>query len=214
MSRQMLAVLVFLAGLLMALRCEARGSFSTAPNTLDGRVVVTAKDQDRQSVCPLAREIRSPYDLGTARYHTYSRAELLRLFSRSKTIRQLLENLKLAMERDLFVQPGFLDDSVVERVFNTSKAALMRETASTEPQESQISIAFQSREFPGMKFKLAQGKLRHAGYCMTPDQYLLGHTRTIASLTIAVERRSESCCRFSQDRVWSTFTRRTGYWSG
>lgn len=51
----------------------------------------------------------------------YSTADLDAMFERPKSIQQLLQNLKLASERDLLLQPQFYDELTAQKFFAGAK---------------------------------------------------------------------------------------------
>jgi hypothetical protein len=109
--------------------------------------------------------------------HIYSVREIKGMFPRPKTVEQLLRNLKLAYERNLLVQPGFLDQNVLKQFFNGT---------AIHDSESRAILELDRHFFPGMSVRVDHAYFPIAGHnaAAPPHEYVPGYAETLNYLEI------------------------------
>jgi hypothetical protein len=86
----------------------------------------------------------------------YSSEQMDRLFERPSDVAQLLHNLKIAVDRDLLLQPAFDDDALLMKVFAGS--AIERTTSKGSVDGRDVSIRIDDPHFPRMTVALSLGR--------------------------------------------------------
>jgi hypothetical protein len=93
---------------------------------------------------------RARYSAEAERHSPYSPSDIAGMVDRPESVRQLLQNLKLAIDRDLLVQPAFMDEAVLLKFFNAATATWEKPNVG-DAQSTQVAILhFSSSEFSAM----------------------------------------------------------------
>jgi len=114
--------------------------------------------------------------------HTYTIREIKGMFDRPKTVEQLLRNLKLAYDRNLLVQPAFLDQNVLKRFFNGT---------AIHGSESTAILELNGHFFPGMSVRVDHTYFPIAGHKAAgpPHENVPGYAETLNYLEISMASR-------------------------
>jgi len=84
----------------------------------------------------------------------FSAEKIGALFQRPRTLKQILQNIKLAVDQDLLFQPNFYADSVLTTVFDGKSV-----TRSGDPQWQDVSVQIDDPNFPHMTVWFRKGTL-------------------------------------------------------
>jgi hypothetical protein len=140
----------------------------------------------------------------------YSVEELDAMFERPMSVRQLLDNVKIALDRDLLVQPSFYADGNLMKFFNGT--AVVRKTLDAPevpagaPRQS-AEIRVNDRVFPGMFVTAVYWRFQGGGYAMR-DGFVPVHMRTSGY----VEMEVAGVSNFTLGSVRSVLGRDTRHW--
>lgn len=102
-----------------------------------------------------ARAADTPGATNEQPHNVYSPAEMVALFVRPTNAAQLLQNLKIAVDRDLLLQRAFSDTAVLEKVFAGS--AVTRQPFAGLSDGQDFSVTIDDPRFPKMTVFLRQG---------------------------------------------------------
>jgi hypothetical protein len=97
------------------------------------------------------QQIRARY--GSAGLHYYSVAELEKMITRPTTATQLLQNLKIAVDRELLTQRNFFETPVLDKFFNASSVSWSDQRMSEVFQRNGVAKLFNG-PFAGYEVKV------------------------------------------------------------
>ena len=103
-------------------------------------------------------EVRPPRDVSCGIHspgQTYSAQEISAMFDRPVDVKQLLRNVKLAMDKDLLLQPGFYTDENLLKFFNGTRVT--RSTRNPQTKNNtwrNFEVTTDHQSFPGTTVEL------------------------------------------------------------
>ena len=113
-----------------------------------GPVPVLKSKQSTEEARPTALAQRAPTDAGQS---VYSAAELAAMFVRPTLRAQLIENLKVAVDRHLLVEPAFFDDLSLLKFVNASAVKWdEQDTMDRRRRREEGTLSFADGLFPTM----------------------------------------------------------------
>jgi hypothetical protein len=118
---------------------------------------------------------------------TYSAQEIDTMFDRPRDLEHLLRNLKVAMDKDLFVQAGFYTDANLMKLFNGTHVTWS--TPSGQGQDNTwrlFKVTTDPGVFPGMTVELLRSCRLEPAYTSASGA-IPAHVRAGGSVTVRVE---------------------------
>lgn len=115
-------------------------------------------------------------------------ARVSALFERPQSVSQLLQNLKLAYEKDLFIQPAFYDDSNLEKFFAGNAVAWGKPRQLSSPATSarDIEITADTRVFPELTIRILRSCIPQYKH-VSPNRNVVYSIAENAHLELQVE---------------------------
>jgi hypothetical protein len=95
------------------------------------------------------------------------------MFERPKNPEKLLQNLKIAMDKNLVLQPAFADKAVLLKFFNGRQVKRKAQSGYSTSDSFELSVVVDDVRFPQMTVTVRQGTATSAGY-----EGAAGHTPT------------------------------------
>ena len=143
--------------------------------------------------CPIgvfSAEVRPPQDVSCGIHspgQTYSAQEISAMFDRPVDVKQLLRNVKLAMDKDLLLQPGFYADDNLLKFFNGTRVTWSTPSPRMKSMTRRhFEVATDPHVFPGTTVELLRSCDLRSAFASASGS-VPAHIATIAVVDIPVE---------------------------